>query len=307
LTKKGDVIMSIVSQEINRKDPNGAIVANSDKVFFDQNGYLGPFTVYEPELVEPMWKKVRVQLLNKEKSIYPDVKMNYDRHLDIKILSDVVSHPEIVRRVQCILGPNILCWRTEWFPKYPGAEGTAWHQAESFVAFEGDRKLVPTQPHEGSWEVTVWFGFTDATRETACLKVIPGTHRTWFFDERRNIPYDPTSTAGFYGYDFEKLKIDPNWKPDESQALHMEMQAGQALMFTSRCLHASEPNTTKDRARMGLAIRYVPTDVQVYPHHDGQYTHFGEVFPLDNYAAMLVAGEDTFGHNKVVRPLTGTE
>jgi non-haem Fe2+, alpha-ketoglutarate-dependent halogenase len=301
--------MSTVENEMSSTNP---VVANQDKAFFDANGYLGPFTVQDSDVTKALWNQLRIQLLNKKKAVYPDVKMNYDRHLDIKILSDVVSHPEIVSRVESILGPNLLCWRTEWFPKYPGDQGTAWHQAESFVAFEGDKKLVPTQPHDGSWEVTVWFGFTDATRETACLKVIPGTHRTWFFDERRNIEYDPTTSmkgtgSGFFGYDFEKLKIDPNWQPDESQALHFEMQAGQAFMFTSRCLHASEPNTSKDRTRMGLAIRYVPTDVRVYPFHEGHYTHFGEVFPLDNYATMLVAGEDTFGHNKVVPPLTGAE
>ncbi|MCB1035844.1 MAG: chlorinating enzyme [Acidobacteria bacterium] len=269
---------------------------------------MGPFTIYPPEEVPKIWERTRIDLLNKKNAIYGNNKMNYDRHLDIKALSDVVSHPAIVSRVQEVLGPNILCWRTEWFPKYPGDQGTAWHQAESFVAFEGDSKLVPTEHHEGSWELTVWFAFTDATRETACLKVIPKTHKTWFFDERRNIPFDPSASmkgtgSGFYGYDFERLKIDPDWKPDESQALHFEMKSGQAFMFTSRCLHGSEPNTSKDKTRMGMAIRYVPTDVKVYPHHDGKYTHFGEVFPLDRYAAMLVAGEDAFGHNRITRPL----
>lgn len=299
--------MSITEQVLEK---NHSVEAEQDKAFFDENGYIGPFTIYEPALVESMWKKARVQLLNKKEAIYRDNKMNYDRHLDIKILSDIVSHPDIVRRVQSILGPNVLCWRTEWFPKYPGDEGTAWHQAESFVAFEGGSKLVPTQPHEGSWELTVWFAFTDATREMGCLKVIPKTHRTWFFDEHKNIPYDPNTTmkgqgAGFYGYDFEKLKIDPDWKPDESQALHFDMKAGQVLMFTSRCLHASEPNITKDRPRMGFAIRYVPTDVKVYANHSDHYTHFGEVFRLDNYAAMLVGGQDSFGHNRITPPLRG--
>lgn len=291
------------SEQVLEKD--NSLAEEQGKAFFDEYGYIGPCTIYEPALVDSMWKKARVQLLNKKNAIYGNNKMNYDRHLDIKILSDIVSHPDIVRRVQSILGPNILCWRTEWFPKYPGDEATAWHQAESFVAFEGESKLVPTEPHDGSWELTVWFAFTDAPRETGCLKVIPRTHRTWFFDEHRNVPYDPNATAGFYGYDFEKLKIDPDWEPDESKALHFEMQAGQAFMFTSRCLHGSEPNITKDRLRMGLAIRYVPTDVRVYPNHDGQFTHFGEVFPLDNYAAMLVAGEDSFGHNRITSPLTG--
>jgi len=43
--------------------------------------------------------------------------------------------------------------------------------------------------------------------------------------------------------------------------------------------------------------------VRVYPKHVGHYTHFGEVFSLDNYAAMLVGGTDTFAHNKITTPL----
>lgn len=300
--------MSLSEQYQVRDASTASTAAEYGKAFFDENGYMGPFTIYQPEEAEALWKKVRIELLDKNNAIYGGNKMNYDRHLDVKTLSDIVSHPDIVRRVQAVLGPDVLCWRTEWFPKYPGDQGTAWHQAESFVAFEGESKLVPTAPHAGSWELTVWFAFTDAMRETACLKVIPKTHRTWYFDEQRNIPFDPTtnnkgSGAGFYGYDFEKLKIDPDWKPDEAQALKVEMRAGQVLMFTSRCLHASEPNVTKDRTRMGMAIRYVPTDVKVYANHEGQFTHFGEVFPLDNYAAMLVGGQDTFGHNRIARPL----
>jgi chlorinating enzyme len=279
-----------------------------DAAFFHEHGYMGPFTIFSPDATDEMWRRVRVQLLSKKNAIYGDNVMNYDRHLDIKALSDLVSHPLITQRVQSVLGPNILCWRTEWFPKYPGGVATAWHQAESFVAFEGGAKLVPTQPHDSSWELTVWFAFTEVPREMGCLKLIPNTHRTWFFDEHRNIEFDPDmptegTGSGFYGYDFEKLKIDAEWSPDESEALHFEMDAGQVLMFTSRCLHGSEPNVTKNRTRMGLAIRYVPTDVRVYPNHDGEFTHFGEVFPLDRYAAMLVAGENTFDHNRVITPL----
>lgn len=281
---------------------------DQDKAFFIENGYVGPFTIYTPDEADSLWKTVRPQLFNKKNAIYGDNKMNYDRHLDIKVLSDIVSNPKITQKVQKLLGSDLLCWRTEWFPKYPGNVATAWHQAESFVAFEGDSKLVPTQPHENSWELTVWYAFTEASREMGCLKVIPKTHRTWYFDEHRNVEYDPTAPtegtgSGFYGYDFEKLKIDPDWKPDESRAVHFPMRAGQVLMFTSRCLHGSEPNITKDRVRMGLAIRYVPTDVRVYPNHEGEFTHFGEVFPLDRYAAMLVAGKDTYGHNKTIAPL----
>src|SRR5580693_3469141 len=133
--------------------------AEHDKAFFDENGYTGPFKTYPPEVADAMWQQIRIELLDKTHAVYGDNAMNYDRHLDIKLLSDIVSHPAIVSRVQRVLGPNLLCWRTEWFPKYPGSEATAWHQAESFVAFEGESKLVPTVEHGGSWELTVWFAF----------------------------------------------------------------------------------------------------------------------------------------------------
>ena len=303
--------MSISTRQIETDRLVTAEQEEEERKFFKENGYLPPFTLFEPEVAATLWEQVRIPLLfKKKKAIYPESKMNYDRHLDIKVLSDIVSHPAIVRRVQNLLGSkNILCWRTEWFPKYPGDIATGWHQTESFPTFEGDSKLVPTQPHEGSWELTVWFGFTEAKRETACLKVIPKSHKTWYFDEKKQVSFNPDTImkgtgAGFYGYDWEPLKIDPDWKVDESQALHFEMDAGQVVMFTSRLLHASEPNITKDRTRMGIAMRYVPTDVRVYPFHNGQWTMFGEIFPLDNYAAMLVGGQDTFGHNKITLPLT---
>jgi non-heme Fe2+,alpha-ketoglutarate-dependent halogenase len=296
----------VVPQDVVTQDD---LSAEDEKKFFDENGYMGPFTIYPPAEAEAMWTEIRLQLLDKTEAIYPDSRMNYDRHQDIKLLSDIVNHPDIVRRVQAVLGPNVLCWRSEWFPKYPGDEATAWHQAESFVAFEGDSKLVPTEAHDGSWELTVWFAFTEAKHDTGGLKVIPKTHRKWFFDEKRNITYDPEGAmkgqgSGFYGYDFEKLKIDPEWKPDEAEAVHFDMEPGQVLIFTSRCLHGSRPNTTKDRTRIGLALRYVPTDVKIYANHDGHFTHFGEVFSLDKYAAMLVGGEDTFGHNRIMEPLS---
>lgn len=282
--------------------------AKEERAYFAENGFSGPFCVYEPAFAELLWKTVRLELLKKENAIYPNSRMNYDRHLDIKALSDIVSHPDIVRRVANILGPNVLCWRTEWFPKYPGDQATAWHQARSYVAFEGDPKLVPTDPNCDFYEVTVWFAFTDATRDMGCLKIIPKTHRTWYFDEMRNAPFDPSHTmkgkgAGFYGYDFEKLKIDPNWKPDETAARHFEMRAGQILVFTESCLHGSEPNITKDKVRMGFSMRYTATHVKVYANQLGSFTQFGEEFSLERYAAMLVGGTDSFGHNKTIGPL----
>jgi len=288
-------------------------LTEEEKKFFYENGYAGPFTLYDPDEMTRIWEEVRMDLLDASHGPFPQSKLNYDRHLDLAALNRVISHPKLVHKISSILGPNVLSWRTEWFPKYPGDEGTDWHQAESFVEFEGTEKLVPTAAEDGRpWELTAWVAMSEATKENGCLKVMPGTHRTWFFDEKRNIKFEPENfnkkegeggeKFGFYGYDYDKLKLDPNWKPDESRAVHMEVKPGQFFIFTSRCMHGSNPNRSKSSVRFGWATRFVPTHVKVYADQQS-FHHFGEVMPLDRYSTVLVAGEDGYRHNRVTRPL----
>jgi non-haem Fe2+, alpha-ketoglutarate-dependent halogenase len=280
--------------------------------FFYENGYTGPFTLYEPEEMTCVWEDVRAEILDTTTAPFPDSKLNYDRHLDMFALNQIISDPRLVHRVSSILGPDVLCWRTEWFPKYPGDEGTDWHQAESFVEFEGTEKIVPTAPEEGKpWELTAWIAMSEATRENGCIKLMPGSHRTWYFDEKRNITFEPENfnkklsngqKSGFYGYDYDKLKLDPNWKPDESKAVHMEIKPGQFFIFTSRCMHGSNSNSTRSSVRFGYATRFIPTHVQAYAGQES-FQHFGEVLPLDRWHTVLVHGEDRYRHNRVHMPL----
>lgn len=277
---------------------------------FAQDGYVGPFTLCSPDEMHALWGRTKRKLYDVSTAPYPDSMMNYDRHLDIEDLSRLVTRPEIVQKMQSLLGETVFCWRTEWFPKNPGDEGTAWHQVESFVEFEGGAKLVPQEKHDSSWEMSAWLAMTDSTKENGCMRIIPRTQRTWFYDEKKNIPFEPDKInrklvqgekRGFYGYDYESLQIDPEWEPDESQAIDFEMKAGQFLIFTSRVLHGSFANRTEQK-RMGWATRYVAGDVHVYPGMDS-FTHFGETFPLDRHSCVLVAGEDRYGLNKVTAPI----
>jgi non-haem Fe2+, alpha-ketoglutarate-dependent halogenase len=98
---------------------------------FHRDGYIGPFNLYEPNDMERKLRFLRPKLLNTKKAIYASDKAvsgvtnlaNYDRHLDVDFLAEHITRPEIVDRVCSILGPNTLCWRTEFFPKYPGRRG----------------------------------------------------------------------------------------------------------------------------------------------------------------------------------------
>jgi non-haem Fe2+, alpha-ketoglutarate-dependent halogenase len=288
-------------------------LSEAENSSFYQNGCLGPFTLCQPNEMTSLFEEVRMDLLDTHGAPFPKSKLNYDRHLDLLALNQIISNPKIVHRVSSILGPDVLNWRTSWFPKYPGDEGTDWHQAESFVEFEGTEKLIPTAAEDGRpWELTAWIAMSESTRKNGCLKFMPGTHRTWFFDEKRNVLFEPETLnkkvistgekAGFYGYDYDKLKLDPTWKPDEEKAVHMEMEPGQFCIFTSRCMHGSNPNTTKSSTRFGWATRFVPTHVKVYANQES-FHHFGEELPLDRYSTVLVLGEDRYHHNRVRLPM----
>ena len=87
---------------------------------FDRDGFIGPFTLYEPEEMMQLHKTVRAQLFNRTHAPYDaphDVAItNYDRHLDVELLTRHVIRTEIVHRLRSILGPDVLCWRRQLIP-----------------------------------------------------------------------------------------------------------------------------------------------------------------------------------------------
>jgi non-heme Fe2+,alpha-ketoglutarate-dependent halogenase len=285
---------------------------------FHEKGFIGPITVYREDEMENRWNSIRRSLLDRSLAVYPADSYggntnisNYDRHLDIDLLSEHVMNPRIVHPVTSILGPDVLCWRTEFFPKYPGDEGTDWHQADTFANASGRPQLVwgadrDKSAHGGT--LTVWTAFTDATIETGCLQLIPGTHREMNYDETKGMQYQPEGvnkkekdgiSRGFFGYDYRELQKDPNWKPDESKAFPVVMKRGQSLIFWSTLMHASLPNVTESDYRMGFATRYVPPSVKVYPDTE-LVEEYGGAVPLENWSAVLVAGVDRAGINRIV-------
>jgi non-heme Fe2+,alpha-ketoglutarate-dependent halogenase len=278
---------------------------------FDKNGYIGPFVLYSPDEMRAIHKKVRAQLLNRQYAPYEapieSAIANYDRHLDIQALSEHICRHEIVERLTGILGKDVLCWRSEFIPKPPGAEGTDWHQADTFEHASGQPQLVWPEKEGAGGTINVWTAFTEANEANGCLMFVPGTHKEMHFDESKGMTFDPEKNTnvvkgnvprGFNGYDYSELQKDPHWKPDESKAVCMVMQPGEFIMFRSTLLHASKPNSTKDVPRLGYVARYVPGRVKVYPDTD-VVSEFGGEISLKNYGTVVVAGRSTEQTNRI--------
>lgn len=292
-----------MQQDYNESIENG--LSKSEMDFFNTNGFIGPFKLYEPDEARRMLDEIRIKNLNRENILF-DNDVNYDRHFDITELSNHITHPGIINRIQSILGRDILCWRTEFFPKFPGSTGTEWHQVANYQYATGQPMLEPTENSpESPIDLTVWTAFTDATCENGCMKFLPGTHQKLYYDESKSIQTGRNNTYKsveentlFFGYNFNDFKIDPEWQPNEDDAISIEMKAGECVIFTARCIHGSHPNTTQRSTRFSISSRYVPTHVKVYPNMTKFSAHGGQ-FDLENYGGILVSGIDKYKHNVI--------
>lgn len=290
---------------------------------FHQRGYHGPFKVYEVDEMKAIWRKERLRLMDRSDAIYQEDAAqsgntnisNYDRHLDNDFLADHICRPEVVDRVTSVLGPDVLCWRTEFFPKYPGDEGTDWHQADTFANASGTPQIVwsgDEAVHFGG-TITVWTAFTEANEDTGCLQFMPGTHQTMVYDETKKMHYDPDRInsevkqgvrRGFFGYDYRELQIDPEFEPDEAKAVPMVMRPGEAIMFWSTLMHASLPHKgDTEEMRLGFAGRYVPTSVHVYPDTT-EIVEYGGRVSLEKFGSVLVSGRNEYDYNAIATQTT---
>lgn len=291
---------------------NGFHMSADELKKFKINGYAGPFDLYDSDTIQREYKEIRVQLFDRSHAIYElahtSLLAGYDRHLDIDFFSAHICKKEIVEKVQDILGPDVICWRSEMFPKYPGDEGTDWHQADTFAHASGIPQIVWPTAQEFGGSVTVWTAVTQATEENGCLRFIPGTHEEMFYDESKEMKYSPTMVnqlekrgikSGFFGYDYRNLQKDPNFVPDESRAVSIEMRAGQFVIFWSTLMHSSFPNSTTNKTRLGFTARYVPATVKIYPDTD-VIEEYGSRLSLSKYGVVLVSGEDRLKLNRVL-------
>jgi len=229
---------------------------------FAVNGFTRPIKLYEPADAAALIREIRVRNHVASNALYAN-SVNYDRHFDIPELARHIAHPTIIKYLSAILGPDILAWRTEWFPKFPGAKATEWHQVRDYSYANGNPQLLPTQSDWNAYtDITVWTTFTPATKETACMRFVRGSQHEAIFDEHKKTDagradYDVAySDTGFFGYDFADFKIDPDWEP--SGGCHRVGDAagrGRHLHGIVRPRLDAEPHRARDPFRNRGALR----------------------------------------------------
>lgn len=185
--------------------------------------------------------------------------MRHKVHLLFTWANKLARHPKILDAVEDVIGPNIICWTTNFFIKEAANPAfVSWHQDSTYWG------LDPCDV------ITAWVAFTDAPVESGAMKFIPGSHKWDQVAHKDTFDKDNLLSRG------QELAVDV----DESKAVFVPLKAGEISLHHIRLAHGSAPNTTNDR-RIGLAIRYIPPHVRQLKVRD---------------SAMLVRGTDPYGH-----------
>lgn len=180
-------------------------------------------------------------------------------HLLFTWADELVRHPRVLDAVEDLIGPDILCWTTNFFIKEPASAGfVSWHQDATYWGLE---------PHD---VVTAWVAFTRSDLVSGCMMVIPSTHTSDQLPHVDTFHKDNLLSRG------QEIAVEV----DERQALPCLLEPGEMSLHHIKLVHGSAPNRSPDR-RIGFAIRYIPTHVRQLKTRD---------------SAMLVRGVDRHGH-----------
>jgi ectoine hydroxylase-related dioxygenase (phytanoyl-CoA dioxygenase family) len=229
-----------------------AAVANYKRL-----GYHFPIRAFSPEEAGGLLAKLRATEAKLGGQLAG--RMNQKPHLLFPWACDVVKHPAVLDAVESVLGPNLLCWSSQFFMK--GAHDPAyvsWHQDGTYWGLSSPDV------------VTAWIAFTPSLPESGNMRVVPGTHLN-------KVPHTDTFAQDNLLSRGQEVAVQVN----EADAVDITLQPGEMSLHHVLIVHGSEPNRA-DWPRIGFAVRYVPTHVR---QAGG---------PQDS--ALLVRGHDSFGH-----------
>jgi non-heme Fe2+,alpha-ketoglutarate-dependent halogenase len=220
-------------------------------------GYLAPVRAFAEEEATDLRRRLEA---HEAKAGAPlQGKWRIKTHLLFTWADQMVHHPAILDAVEDVIGPNILCWTTNFFMKEPESRGfVSWHQDAAYWGLD---------PEE---VVTAWVALTHSNPVSGCMKVIPGSQTRSHIPHVDTFHQDNLLTRG------QEIAV----KVDEAKAVDLILRPGEISLHDIKMVHGSAPNRSNDR-RIGFAIRYLPTHVRQTQGAD---------------SAVLVRGVDEYRH-----------
>jgi non-heme Fe2+,alpha-ketoglutarate-dependent halogenase len=236
---------------------------------FRHNGFVFPIAALTPDQVATCLAGLhRLESDLGSPVADADVKWRSHAYAHSPWFNDLVRHPRILDAIEDVIGPNILVWTSTFFIKEPRSPTfAAWHQDGTYFGLE------PQQ------QVCAWVALTDASREAGCMEQL-SSHGA-----PRQYHHAALGLANSINRAGQTIMEDF----DQSHPVAMALPAGSFSLHHELAVHRSAPNNASHR-RIGIGLNYIPPHVRVE----------GPV----RCCAMLVRGEDRYGHFDLIDPPT---
>ncbi len=230
-------------------------LARERRDFYRERGYLAPFDGISAAEAGEM--RADLDRFRRETGTSAG-ELQMKGHLCFRRACGLCLRDSILDVVEDLIGPDILVFAARFWIK-EGNDGTyvSWHQDSAYFGLD---------PHH---LVTVWLALTDSNGDNGCVRVLPGSHRG---PARAHVETFAENNLLARGQSIEGI--------DDSEAVDLELRAGQFSCHHERIVHGSRPNRTAS-PRIGLGIFYIPAHVRSV---------------TGRRAALLARGEDRHGH-----------
>lgn len=175
-----------------------------------------------------------------QKDIRPDTPL----HVSAAVF-DLLTHERLLDVVEQLIGPEIVSNPVQHVRMKPPSKALGeagqlsyqaaqvpWHQDQGVLLEEADEATI----------LSCWVAVTDSDESNGCMRVVPRSHLQHLHD---HCPGDPQM-----GIPEKLLSLD--------DAVVLPMPAGSALFFGQRLIHGSLDNTSDDRVRISMDLRYQP-------------------------------------------------
>ena len=235
---------------------------------FNESGYLQALPVFDAAAVPHLQRRLH-ELEARMPDEVPISGVNM-WHKANRWAYDLARTPAILDYVEDLIGPNFFQWGGGFFVKYPG-EG-------KFVPWHQDSQYWPLSPRK---TITASLAFYDGTRENGAMQVLHGSHRSG------QIPHhDVAGEEYMLGQEIDADQID------ESQAVHLELKAGEISLHDEALAHGSGPNQG-NAPRAVLTMRFSPTEVKA------------DLGVWPSFESSMARGVDRYQHNPEAKIPTG--
>src|SRR5439155_12553206 len=132
---------------------------------YRDEGYLAPIRIMDEEAALAL----RVDLEAVEARMGGPLRgdLRHKSHLLFPFLADLVRHDLLLDAIEDVLGPDLLCWTSNFFIKEAANPAfVSWHQDSTYWGLSAPEVA------------TAWVALTPSTLENGAVAVIPGSHKS---------------------------------------------------------------------------------------------------------------------------------